>query len=81
MEICNLKINYIIILLLTLLINIYNILGQKISTIFKGLQEAGPQSVKWDGNNDSGIAVSSGLYFYRLETPSGIKSLKALKIK
>lgn len=47
--------------------NIYNILGQKIRTLFDGYQSTGMQTLLWDGRDDDGVELSSGIYFYRLE--------------
>ncbi len=48
-------------------LTIYNILGQKITTLVDEQISSGFHSVKWNGANDSGTQVASGLYFYRLE--------------
>ncbi|MFQ6115605.1 MAG: FlgD immunoglobulin-like domain containing protein, partial [bacterium] len=47
-------------------LEIYNLLGQKIRTLFEGPQNAGSHSVPWDGKNDSGESVASGIYIIRL---------------
>jgi hypothetical protein len=49
-------------------IEIYNIRGQLIRTLLDGSREfgAGRYSVVWDGQDDSGVSVSSGIYFYRM---------------
>jgi hypothetical protein len=47
-------------------LNIYNMLGQKVRTIMDGMQDAGYYTVNWDGNNDLGSKVSSGIYIYRI---------------
>ena len=48
-------------------ITIYNISGQKIKTLVKHKEESGYQQVIWDGRNDEGKQVASGIYFYRLK--------------
>jgi flagellar hook assembly protein FlgD len=45
---------------------IYNSLGQKIRTLLSGEQMAGSHLVVWDGTNDMGQKVGSGIYFYSL---------------
>ncbi len=49
-------------------IEVYNILGQRVATLWDGDQEAGEHHLQWDGRNRSGQAVSSGVYFYRIAT-------------
>jgi flagellar hook assembly protein FlgD len=51
-------------------LTVYNILGQKVRTVFSGIQDAGQRRVVWDGRNDTGVAAASGVYIYRIETRS-----------
>ena len=46
---------------------IYNILGQKVRTLVDEYQTAGYRTGKWDGKNDIGDEIASGIYFYRLQ--------------
>jgi hypothetical protein len=48
-------------------LDIYNILGQKVKTLVDRLEAAGHKSVTWDGTNEQGDRVASGVFFYRLE--------------
>ncbi len=48
-------------------ISIYNVLGQKVRTLFDGYQEAGTHSLSWDGRSDDGMQLPSGIYFYRMQ--------------
>lgn len=48
-------------------ISVYNILGQKVSTLFSGYKKAGEYSIKWKGDFSAGKKAPSGIYFYRLE--------------
>jgi hypothetical protein len=45
---------------------IYNILGQKVRTLIRNETQSGDVSVSWDGKDDDGEDLSSGIYFYRL---------------
>jgi hypothetical protein len=45
---------------------IYDLLGKEIRTLVKRHLPAGEYSLKWDGKDDRGNQVASGLYFYRL---------------
>jgi len=47
-------------------ISIYNIKGQLVRTLVKGYHQQGEYSVVWDGTDDEGNIVSSGIYFYRM---------------
>ncbi len=44
---------------------IYNSLGQEVRTLFSGVQNAGQQRILWNGRNDNGAPVSSGIYIFR----------------
>jgi hypothetical protein len=48
-------------------LSIYNVKGQLVKSLFNGALKAGAQSFTWDGSNDSGSTVGSGIYFYHLE--------------
>ena len=48
-------------------LNIYNIVGQKIRTLFAGNLSAGTYEYKWDATNDAKQNVASGIYFYQLK--------------
>ncbi len=62
-------------------ITVYNVLGQKIRTLFNGYQPTGPNHVEWDGKNSTGSTVSSGIYFYRLEAQNYSKTKKMLLVR
>lgn len=47
-------------------VQIYNVLGQKVRNLVDGHQEPGYKMIRWDGKDDSGTEVSSGIYFYRI---------------
>ena len=51
-------------------LRVYNIAGQLIRTLEDGEQAAGYHALAWDGTNESGEQVGSGIYFYSLETQS-----------
>ena len=57
---------------------VYNVLGQKIRTLFNDMQEQGIYKVIWDGNDDVGKAVASGIYFYRLITDGHSQTRKMI---
>lgn len=49
-------------------VRIYNILGQVVRTLVDENKLAGTYSVIWDGTNNSGKPVTSGVYFYLVKT-------------
>ena len=62
-------------------ITIYDMLGRAINTIVNEVQNAGNQSIIWDGTNSSGNRVSSGTYIYQIEAGDyhNIKQMVLLK--
>jgi hypothetical protein len=62
-------------------LDIYNLQGQKIRTLVSKEQKAGYYSVVWDGRNEAGQTVSSGLYLYRVQAGSFVATHKMLMIK
>jgi Ca-activated chloride channel family protein len=48
-------------------IRIYNILGQIVRTLHLQIRGSGIYNVAWDGLNDNGVSLSSGIYFYGIE--------------
>lgn len=46
---------------------VYNSLGARVKTLVNQQLKAGPHSIVWDGTDERGISVQSGMYFYRLE--------------
>jgi|GEM_PF-2937694 len=49
-------------------LNIYNIAGQKIATLVQNELPAGTHNISWNGTTQNGTTVSSGMYFYRLQS-------------
>jgi len=62
-------------------VNIFNIQGQKIRTLFSGKQNAGKHLLHWDGLTDSGELASSGIYFYQIKSSAWTDSRKMLMIR
>ncbi len=60
---------------------IYNTLGQKIKTLVDRELIAGSYTSTWNGRDDFGNQVSSGIYFYRLESESFITTKKMILMK
>ena len=55
---------------------IYNILGQKVRTIFSGELNYGYHTMQWNGLDDQGLRVSSGVYFSEFSSRDHRKTKK-----
>ena len=62
-------------------LSIYNVLGQRIITLVDGRQEAGEHRVRWDGRDQEGRMVSSGIYYYRLTAGGFSESRKMILLR
>jgi ligand-binding sensor domain-containing protein len=63
-------------------LSIYNLNGQLIRIIENGDKLAGAHTVSWDGKDENGLVVSSGVYLYRIETEHGHQAMrKAILLK
>ncbi|UCE04734.1 MAG: T9SS type A sorting domain-containing protein, partial [bacterium] len=60
---------------------VYNLMGQKVATLFEGNQKPGFHSIIWNGLDDQGKPVSSGLYLYRLDAESFSKTYKMMLVR
>jgi flagellar hook capping protein FlgD len=62
-------------------LQIFNSLGQLVRSLVNTEQSQGEYSVVWNGLDNSGTAVSSGVYFYKLTHGNFVDSRKLLKLK
>ncbi len=62
-------------------LTVFNVLGQTVKELVNGNQNAGQYSVIWDGTDDKGDQVATGIYFYRLKTDEYTHSRKMALIK
>ncbi|HEU4928800.1 MAG TPA: FlgD immunoglobulin-like domain containing protein, partial [Candidatus Krumholzibacteria bacterium] len=60
---------------------VYDVRGAKVRELVNGEQEPGKHAVDWDGRNDAGETVGSGVYFYRMTANgfSGVRKMVLLK--
>ena len=47
--------------------SVYDMMGRKVATLVDGVRSAGPQSVSWNGQSDSGQDLASGVYLLRMK--------------
>ncbi len=62
-------------------LEVFNVLGQKISTLVDEYLSAGTKIVNWDGRDDVGMPVPSGIYFYGLRSGEFRETKKMLVLK
>jgi len=63
-------------------LDIYNLKGQRVKSLLgKSELQAGTHHITWDGKDETGKSLASGVYFYRLTTPSGTLTQKMLMVK
>jgi len=63
------------------LVTVHNALGQLVRTLVDQRRDPGLHRVGWDGLNEAGIPMGSGVYLIRLQTPAGIAVGKALLLR
>ncbi len=62
-------------------INIFNIYGQEVATLVAGNRVAGSHKITWNGKDDAGHLVASGVYLYSLKANQIVKTRKLLLIR
>ena len=62
-------------------LEVFNLLGQRVTTLLNQRLEAGNHTAEWNSQNELGQTVASGIYFYRLETPRFTESKKMVLLK
>ena len=60
---------------------VYNMLGQKIKGLCDARLQAGVHNISWNGTNERGIPVASGVYYVGLQTHQQIQTIKVLFLK
>jgi hypothetical protein len=62
-------------------LSVYNVKGQLVKTLLNGRADFGRNNLVWNGTDNSGSSVSSGLYFYRLSTDGKVETRKMMLMK
>jgi hypothetical protein len=60
---------------------VFNLLGQQVRTLANSSLGAGDHVAHWDGRNDNGANVPSGIYFYRISTPEFSQTNKMVLVR
>ena len=53
-------------------LEVYDVLGQRVSSIWEGVLQTGYYTMRWNGRDDQGRPAAGGVYIYRLETAGQI---------
>jgi hypothetical protein len=62
-------------------LTIYDLLGRRVRTLSDEHQTPGNKSIDWDGTDDEGNTVASGIYFYRIQAGDFAQSKKMVLMK
>ncbi len=62
-------------------IRVFDVAGRLVRTLVEGPQSAGTRSVGWNGRDERGRAVASGVYFYRMQAGSFVQTRKMALLK
>jgi len=62
-------------------LEIFNIIGQRVTTLLDGEFKAGDHIVRWDGKNSNDQPVASGIYLYRLRAKDFVATKKMVMLK
>ena len=61
-------------------LEVFNVLGQRVTTLVDGERSAGFHTAVWDATNAAGQAVGAGVYFYRLSSRDALLTRKMVLI-
>jgi hypothetical protein len=75
------KISYLLPRACRVRLEIFNLLGQRVRTLVDEDHAAGKAEVIWDGKDDEGEAVASGIYFYQIEAGDFVDSKKMVILR
>lgn len=62
-------------------VSVFNLKGQRVKNLINGIQAKGNHRIVWNGTDENGKSVSSGVYFYRLTTPDKVITNKMIMLK
>ena len=60
---------------------LYNLAGQKVATLVQGVREVGAYTLSWDGRDDQGKDLASGVYLCRLQAGAQIQTRKLVLVR
>jgi len=60
---------------------IYDVLGREVKTLFNDYKQPGTHEISWNGKNDDGNSVPSGMYVFQIKSNGAQLSRKMLMLK
>jgi hypothetical protein len=60
-------------------LEIYNVRGQRVRTLFHGVREPGEYRAVWDGRGENGVSLGSGIYLCRMQT-AGLQTSRKISL-
>jgi serine protease len=60
---------------------VYDLLGQRVRRLVDGNLPGGRHQVSWDGRDDAGRTLATGVYVTRVQTAAGVRSRKVLLLR
>ena len=60
---------------------VFNLMAHKVATLIEGPREAGTHTIRWDGRDDTGRELASGVYVYRLLGGEQVETRKLLLLR
>jgi hypothetical protein len=62
-------------------VRVYDVAGRLVRTLVRGELPAGPHTVTWDGRDDRGMVTGAGIYYARLESPTGFAARGMIRLR
>ena len=62
-------------------LTVYNVMGRRVRTLLDQEKKAGQYTVQWNGTDQNGRLVGTGLYFIRIEAGDFVKTRKMMLLK
>lgn len=62
-------------------IDLFDVAGRRVRSLFNGVLDAGTQVVEWDGRSDKSERVSAGVYWYRVRGEAGTRTMRTTVVR
>jgi hypothetical protein len=60
---------------------VLDVTGRQVRTLFDGVANEGSNAIQWDGRDDHGVEVVSGVYFFRIESQNAARTIKGTLLR